>query len=101
MIYSPPKSLNNLIIFCPGKVSFKSRNKPDVFNFILGSIHNLENMEDFYFLDYNNYDVYDLLDKYFNTVYLALFSSKSSNLFIKTLLILSELKLAAVSGKSY
>ena len=26
-------------------------------------------MEDFYFLDYNNYDVYDLLDKYFNTVY--------------------------------
>ena len=39
------------------------------YDFILGSIHNLENMEDFYFLDYNNYDVYDLLDKYFNTVY--------------------------------
>lgn len=39
------------------------------YDFILGSIHNLENMEDFYFLDYSNYDVYDLLDKYFKTVY--------------------------------
>lgn len=39
------------------------------YDFILGSIHNLENMEDFYFLDYKDYDVYDLLEKYFNTVY--------------------------------
>ena len=39
------------------------------YDFILGSIHNLENMEDFYFLDYSNYDVYDLLEKYFKNIY--------------------------------
>ncbi len=38
------------------------------YDFILASIHNLENMEDFYFLDYSKYDVDDLLKKYFNTV---------------------------------
>lgn len=35
------------------------------YDFVLGSIHNLENMEDFYFLDYKDYDVYDLLQRYF------------------------------------
>lgn len=35
------------------------------YDFILGSIHNLENMEDFYFLDYKQYDVYELLQRYF------------------------------------
>lgn len=35
------------------------------YDFVLGSLHNLENMEDFYFLDYKQYDVYDLLQKYF------------------------------------
>ena len=39
------------------------------YDFILGSIHNLENMEDFYYLDYSQYDVADLLNKYFDTVY--------------------------------
>ncbi len=39
------------------------------YDFVLGSIHNLENMEDFYFLDYSNYDVDDLLEKYFNAIY--------------------------------
>lgn len=36
------------------------------YDFVLGSLHNLENMEDFYFLDYGKYDVYNLLDAYFN-----------------------------------
>jgi len=35
------------------------------FDFILGSLHNLENMEDFMFLDYSQYDVYALLQEYF------------------------------------
>lgn len=35
------------------------------FDFVLGSIHNLENMEDFYFLDYSKLDVKELLQKYF------------------------------------
>lgn len=39
------------------------------YDFILASIHNLENEEDFYYLDYSKYDVYELLDKYFDTVY--------------------------------
>ncbi len=39
------------------------------YDFVLGPIHNLENMEDFYFLDYSNYDVDDLLEKYFNAIY--------------------------------
>lgn len=36
------------------------------YDFILGSLHNLENMEDFYFLDYKQYDVYKLLERYFS-----------------------------------
>ena len=45
----------------------KSEKLLDNFNydFVLGSIHNLENMQDFYFLDYNEYDVNDLLMRYF------------------------------------
>lgn len=39
------------------------------YDFILASIHNLENMEDFYYLDYSQFDVPDLLNKYFDTVY--------------------------------
>lgn len=35
------------------------------YDFILGSLHNLENMEDFYFLDYSKFDVYKLLEQYF------------------------------------
>lgn len=38
------------------------------YDFVLGSIHNLKDMEDFYFLDYNNYDVDELLNRYFDTV---------------------------------
>lgn len=38
------------------------------YDFVLGSIHNLENMEDFYFLDYSNYDIYELLDRYFDAL---------------------------------
>lgn len=36
------------------------------YDFVLGSLHNLENMEDFFFLDYSNYDVYELLERYFD-----------------------------------
>ena len=36
------------------------------YDFVLGSLHNLENMEDFYFLNYKEYDVYELLGRYFN-----------------------------------
>ena len=35
------------------------------YDFALGSLHNLENMEDFYFLDYKEFDVYELLNRYF------------------------------------
>ena len=35
------------------------------YDFILGSLHNLENMEDFFFLDYSQFDVYALLTRYF------------------------------------
>ncbi|MCM1285263.1 MAG: histidinol-phosphatase HisJ family protein [Acetobacter sp.] len=35
------------------------------YDFVLASLHNLENMEDFYFLDYKQYDVNELLKKYF------------------------------------
>lgn len=38
------------------------------FDFVLGSIHNLKDMEDFYFLDYSKYDIYSLLDEYFNAL---------------------------------
>ena len=36
------------------------------YDFVLGSLHNLENMEDFFFLDYQKYDIDDLLSKYFD-----------------------------------
>lgn len=35
------------------------------YDFCLGSLHNLENMEDFFFLDYKQYDIDDLLRRYF------------------------------------
>jgi histidinol-phosphatase (PHP family) len=35
------------------------------FDFVLASIHNIRDMEDFYFLDYNTVDAYDALDRYF------------------------------------
>lgn len=35
------------------------------YDFVLGSIHNLPDMEDFYFLDYTGYDVQALLTDYF------------------------------------
>lgn len=38
------------------------------YDFVLGSIHNLENTEDFYFLDYKNYDIDKLLREYFENV---------------------------------
>lgn len=38
------------------------------YDFVLGSVHNLENMQDFYFLDYNNYDVTELLNRYFDAL---------------------------------
>lgn len=40
-------------------------NKYD-YDYVIGSIHNLENMEDFYFLNYKEYDIYVLLSRYFN-----------------------------------
>lgn len=39
------------------------------YDFVLGSLHNLENMEDFFFLNYKNYDVYELLQRYFEDLY--------------------------------
>ena len=36
------------------------------YDFVLGSLHNLENMEDFFFLDYKKYDIDDLLTRYFD-----------------------------------
>lgn len=39
-----------------------------VFDFVLGSVHNLKDMEDFYFLDYKQYDIYSLLQQYFNAL---------------------------------
>lgn len=38
------------------------------FDFVLGSIHNLKDLEDFYFLDYNAIDVDNLLKRYFTDV---------------------------------
>ena len=38
------------------------------YDFVLGSIHNLENMEDFYFLDYKQFDIHDLLKRYFEAL---------------------------------
>ena len=37
------------------------------YDFVLGSLHNLENMEDFFFLDYKNYDIdytFNVVNKY-------------------------------------
>lgn len=49
------------------------------FDFVLGSIHNLENMEDFFFLDYSKYNIDELLNRYFNDVYeLALWNKTDS-----------------------
>ena len=39
------------------------------YDFVLGSVHNLENMEDFFFLDSLDYDVYALLQQYFENIY--------------------------------
>lgn len=36
------------------------------YDFVLGSLHNLDNMEDFFFIDYKQYDVYELLNQYFD-----------------------------------
>lgn len=36
------------------------------YDFVLGSIHNLENMEDFYFLDYKKFDFNELMKRYFS-----------------------------------
>ena len=38
------------------------------YDFILGSIHNLEEVEDFYFMDYKDKDVNALLREYFNDI---------------------------------
>ena len=38
------------------------------YDFILGSLHNLENMEDFYFLHYKDYDIYELMGRYFDGI---------------------------------
>ncbi|MCR5208548.1 MAG: PHP domain-containing protein, partial [Eubacterium sp.] len=36
------------------------------YDYVLGAIHNLDNMKDFYYLDYTEYDVDDLLRRYFD-----------------------------------
>ena len=48
----------------------KSLNIINSFNydFIIGAIHNLENTEDFYFMDYSDKDINELLTRYFKTV---------------------------------
>lgn len=37
------------------------------YDIVLGSIHNLEGMDDFFFLDYSQYDAEKLLEQYFET----------------------------------
>lgn len=49
------------------KESLEILNKYD-YDFVLGSIHNLDIMEDFYFLDYSKFDVPTLLTDYFKAV---------------------------------
>ncbi len=49
------------------KESLEILNKYE-YDFVLGSVHNLENMEDFYFLDYSKFDVKALLTDYFKAV---------------------------------
>ena len=39
------------------------------FDFILASVHNLKNERDFYFLDYEKEDLYNLLERYFNEIF--------------------------------
>lgn len=39
------------------------------YDFVIGSIHNLKGMEDFYFLDYKQYDIDALLKDYFTAEY--------------------------------
>ncbi|MGN0523707.1 MAG: histidinol-phosphatase HisJ family protein [Eubacterium sp.] len=39
------------------------------YDITIGSIHNLENMEDFYFLDYKKYNIEHLLTEYFTAEY--------------------------------
>ena len=39
------------------------------YDFVLGSIHNLKDMEDFFYLDYSKYDIDELLNKYFDTLF--------------------------------
>jgi histidinol-phosphatase (PHP family) len=53
-IYEKEKSLNILNSFD--------------YDFIIGAIHNLENTEDFYFMDYKDKDVDELLRQYFYSV---------------------------------
>ena len=36
------------------------------FDFVLASLHNLKNMEDFYFIDFNNCNISEILKLYFN-----------------------------------
>lgn len=38
------------------------------YDFVLGSIHNLRDMDDFFYLDFNKYDVNELLEQYFDTL---------------------------------
>lgn len=38
------------------------------YDFVLGSVHNLENEDDFYFLDYSQLDVNEVLGRYFDAV---------------------------------
>lgn len=54
-----------------GQGIYRDKEAKDMYNnfdydFVLGSLHNLENMEDFYFLDYKQYDIYELLGRYFS-----------------------------------
>ena len=38
-------------------------------DFIIASLHQIREYDDFYFLDYNNYDIHSLMEKYFNEIY--------------------------------
>lgn len=39
------------------------------YDFVIGSLHNLKNEKDFYFLEYNDDNVNDILEKYFTQLY--------------------------------
>lgn len=57
-----------------GQGVFKKEKSEELLNkykydFVLGSVHNLDGMEDFYFLDYKQYNIDDLLTKYFTALY--------------------------------